>query len=88
MAAERFHETKGTKFITYAVWWIRQGILQTLTDHSRTVRLPSNRIDLLQRITRWMNTLQQEDSKMPPVEDIAYQLELSTKQVVDLLESN
>ncbi len=86
-AAERFDETRGFKFISYAVWWIRQSILQTVAEHSRVVRLPLNRVDLLRRISRYVNNRQQETSGRPPEEEIAEELGISVKQVVDTLAS-
>ena len=85
--AERFDETRGFKFISYAVWWIRQSILQTLAEHSRVVRLPLNRVDLLRRIARYTNSRQQETSARPPEEEIAEELGISVEQVVDTLNS-
>ena len=86
-AAERFDETKGFKFISSAVWWIRQSILQTLAEHSRVVRLPLNRVDLLRRIARYTNSRQQETSSRPHEEEIAEELGISVEQVVDTLSS-
>ena len=86
-AAERFDETRGFKFISYAVWWIRQSILQTLAEHSRVVRLPLNRVDLLRRISRYVNNRQQVTSGRPPEEEIAEELGITVEQVVDTLAS-
>ena len=84
-AAERFDETRGFKFISYAVWWIRQAILQTLAEHSRVVRLPLNRVDLLRRIARYTNSRQQETSTRPEPEEIAEELGITVEQVRDTL---
>lgn len=86
-AAERFDETKGFKFISYGVWWIRQSILQTLAEHSRIVRLPLNRVDLLRKISRYTNNKQQETLTRPAEEEIAEELGISVEQVVDTLTS-
>lgn len=86
-AAERFDETRRVKFITYAVWWIRQSILQTLSEHSRTVRLPSNRVELLNKITRYASTIKGSNPDRVPVEQIAEELSISEAQVEDLLAS-
>ena len=85
VAAERFDETRGFKFISYAVWWIRQSILQTLAEHSRVVRLPLNRVDLLRRIARYTNSKQQETSAKPKEEEIAEELGLTVEQAIDTL---
>ncbi|MFH1568356.1 MAG: RNA polymerase sigma factor RpoD/SigA [Gemmatimonadota bacterium] len=84
-AAERFDEKKGFKFISYAVWWIRQAILQTLAEQSRTVRLPLNKIGLLYKISKTSRMLQQERSDDPNPEDIADELEVSVEEVKETL---
>ena len=86
-AAERFDETRGFKFISYAVWWIRQSILQTLAEHARVVRLPLNRVELLRRISRCKNNQKQEPSTRTAEEEIAEELDISVEQVTDILTS-
>lgn len=84
-AAERFDEDKGFKFISYAVWWIRQAILQTLAEQSRTVRLPLNKIGLLYRISKASRQLQQSRADDPNPEEIARQLDVSVDEVKETL---
>ena len=84
-AADRFDETKGFKFISYAVWWIRQSIQQTLAEHSRVVRLPMNRVDLLRRISQYVKNRQRETSSHPSEEEIAEALGVSVEQIIDTM---
>jgi len=84
-AAERFDEEKGFKFISYAVWWIRQAILQTLAEQSRTVRLPLNKIGLLYKISKASRLLQQARADDPNPEDIAEQLDVPVEEVKETL---
>ncbi len=84
-AAERFDEEKGFKFISYAVWWIRQAILQTLAEQSRTVRLPLNKIGLLYKISKASRLLMQERTEAPDPEDIAAQLDVTVEEVKETI---
>ena len=84
-AAERFDEEKGFKFISYAVWWIRQAILQTLAEQSRTVRLPLNKVGLLYKISRASRKLMQERVDTPEPEDIAAQLDVTVEEVKETM---
>ena len=80
-AAQRFDETRGFKFISYAVWWIRQSILQALAEQSRIVRLPLNKVGSLNKINRAFSELEQEFEREPSVEELANMLEIPTEEV-------
>lgn len=80
-AAQRFDETRGFKFISYAVWWIRQSILQALAEQSRIVRLPLNKVGSLNKINRAFSELEQEFEREPSPEELASLLEISTEEV-------
>ncbi|WP_418602448.1 sigma-70 family RNA polymerase sigma factor [Hwangdonia sp.] len=80
-AAKRFDETRGFKFISYAVWWIRQAILQALAEQSRIVRLPLNKIGSINKINKAYSFLEQEHERAPSAEEIAKNLDLSVKNV-------
>src|SRR6188508_435948 len=80
-AAQRFDETRGFKFISYAVWWIRQSILQALAEQSRIVRLPLNKVGLTNRIQKAYSQLEQEYEREPSPEELAEILELDTDEV-------
>ena len=84
-AAKRFDETRGFKFISYAVWWIRQAILQALAEQSRIVRLPLNRVGTLHKIGKISSNLEQEFGREPSPDEIAQELELTEKEVADTL---
>ena len=84
-AAKRFDETRGFKFISYAVWWIRQAILQALAEQSRIVRLPLNRVGTLHKIGKISARLEQDLGREPSPEEIAKELELSEGEVSDTL---
>ncbi len=80
-AAQRFDETRGFKFISYAVWWIRQSILQALAEQSRIVRLPLNKVGLTNKITRAFNQLEQEYEREPTPEELADMLQMESEDV-------
>lgn len=84
-AAQRFDETRGFKFISYAVWWIRQSILQALAEQSRIVRLPLNRVGSLNKISKTFSELEQRFEREPSPEELAEVLEISANEVVDTM---
>ena len=80
-AAQRFDETKGFKFISYAVWWIRQSILQALAEQSRIVRLPLNKVGLTNRISRAFSHLEQQLEREPTTEELAVYLNMEVEEI-------
>ena len=84
-AAQRFDETRGFKFISYAVWWIRQSILQALAEQSRIVRLPLNRVGSLNKISKTFSELEQKYEREPSPEELAEVLHVATNDVVDIM---
>ena len=82
-AAERFDETRGFKFISYAVWWIRQSVLQALAEHSRIVRLPLNRVGTISKINKASERLEQEFERAPRSDELAKQLDMKVNEVND-----
>ena len=84
-AAQRFDETRGFKFISYAVWWIKQSILQALAEQSRIVRLPLNRVGSLNKISKTFSELEQKFEREPSPEELAEVLEVSASEVVDTM---
>ncbi len=86
-AAKRFDETRGFKFISYAVWWIRQSILQALAERARIVRLPLNKIGSLNKIIRTYSKLEQTLEREPSIEEISKELEIAPKDVKQALKA-
>ncbi len=87
-AAQRFDETRGFKFISYAVWWIRQAILQALAEQARIVRLPVNKIGSINKINRAFARLEQEFEREPSAQELADVLEMAPEEVKEVLKSN
>lgn len=87
-AAQRFDETRGFKFISYAVWWIRQSILQALAEQSRIVRLPLNKIGSLNKINKTFSKLEQQYEREPSADEIAQVLELSETEVKESMKNS
>jgi RNA polymerase primary sigma factor len=85
-AAKRFDEKRGFKFISYAVWWIRQSILQALAEQSRIVRLPLNRVGTLHKIGKAHSNLEQEYGRVPSTNEIAKKLDMNSTEVTDTLQ--
>ena len=85
-AAQRFDETRGFKFISYAVWWVRQGIMSAIADQSRVVRLPLNRVGNLTKLGKVYRELEQEFERKPTTEELAKILEISSEEVAYILQ--
>ena len=87
-AAERFDETRGFKFISYAVWWIRQSILQAISEQSRIVRLPLNQVGSLNKINREINKFEQENERKPSLHEIADKIDLPQEKIDEAMSVN
>lgn len=87
-AAERYDETRGFKFISYAVWWIRQSILQAIAEQSRIVRLPLNQVGSVNRIARELNKFEQENERKPSVEEMADRIDLPEEKIAEAMKIN
>jgi RNA polymerase primary sigma factor len=85
-AAERFDETRGFKFISYAVWWIRQSIMQAIAEQSRMVRLPLNRVGTLNKLGKAYSKLEQEYERKPSADELAEELDMKADEVSDTLQ--
>ena len=87
-AAERFDETRGFKFISYAVWWIRQSILQAISEQSRIVRLPLNQVGSVNKIAHEINRFEQEFERKPSLDEIAEKIDLPEEKIDEAMNIN